>query len=199
LVCDDSCRDSDSRGTSKKRKKENVIMIKDEHKQIEASGDVWEQMGALEAMGVAIYNEQAAHDFYSGLAGVIENESGRKKFRFLAEDEGRHRRDLEERYVQESGGKTFPFDPDRVQKVEYHVENQTGAIDAVELALEAEKAAFEFYTQAAGKTADEGGRRMFERLAADEDGHYEMLLAEREALLGGFYWFGGDEQRVMEG
>jgi rubrerythrin len=164
----------------------------------EASGNVWEEMGTLEALGIAIYNEQAAYDFYRSLEGTIENESGKKKFKFLAEDEKRHRQLLEERYEKESNGRKFVFDPGRAKRVDVNVDSQTSAIDAVDLAIEAEKAAFEFYKQAAGKTSDENGRRMFERLAEDEEGHYEILRAEREALLGGPYWFSADEQRIME-
>lgn len=174
-------------------------MAKDEKKQIEASGDVWEQMGALEAISVAIYNEQAAYEFYNGLVDVIENEGGRSMFRSFAADEKRHRQHLEKRYGIESGGEAFVFDPDRVKQIKFSVDSQTGAIDAVELAIGAEKEARFFYKEAAQKTNDEEGKRMFETLAADEDRHYEMLLAEREALLGNFYWFGTDDQRFMEG
>ena len=165
---------------------------------IEASGDVWEKMGALEALGMALYNEQAAYDFYSTLEGTIENESGKNKFKFLAEDEKRHRQLLEERYEKESNGQKFVFDSSRAKKVDVTVDSQTGAIDAVDLAIEAEKAAHAFYRQAAEKTKDEKGRRLFERLAEDEEDHYETLRAEREALLGGPYWFTADEQRMME-
>jgi rubrerythrin len=164
----------------------------------EASGKVWEEMGTLEALGIAIYNEQAAYDFYAGLEHAIENERGKNKFKFLAEDEKRHRQLLEEQYEKESNGQKFVVDSGRVKKVDINVDTQTSAIDAVDLALEAEKAAYEFYKHAAEKTKDENGRRMFERLAEDEDKHYETLRAEREALLGGPYWFSADEQRLME-
>lgn len=170
----------------------------DEKIYIEASGHIWEEMGPREALTIAIYNEQAAYDFYSGLVGVIENEGGKIKFKFLADDEKRHRQLLEERYQKEGGGEKFVFDPSKAKKIEVKVDDQTGAIDAVELALEGEKAASEFYKQAAQNTRDKEGRRMFERLAEDEEGHYELLLAEREALLGGPFWFSEGEQRLME-
>ena len=166
---------------------------------IEASGDVWEEMGALEALRIAIYNEQAAFDFYKSLLNVIENEGGKNTFTFLAEDEKRHRQLLEDRYQKESGGQTFVFDARRAKKVNVDVDSQAGALDAVDMAIEAEKAASDFYTHGAEKTRDAGGKRMFESLAEDEDRHYEILVAEREALLGGPYWFSMDEQRVMEG
>jgi len=174
-------------------------VAKKEKKQIEASGDVWEEMGALEAISVAIYNEQAAFEFYNGLVDVIENEGGKSMFRSFAADEKRHRQHLEKRYGTESCGGAFVFDPGRVKQITFSVDSQTGAIDAVELAIEAEKEACAFYQDAARKTRDEAGKHMFEALAADEDRHHEMLLAEREALLGHFYWFGADDQRFMEG
>ena len=176
-----------------------MMMKQNEKIYIEASGNVWEEMGTLEALGIAIYNEQAAYDFYRALEDTIENEGGRNKFKFLAEDEKRHRQLLEERYEKESNGRTFVFDTVRAKKVDVTVDSQASAIDAVDLALEAEKAASEFYKHAAETTKDEDGKRMFESLAEDEEDHYETLQAEREALLGGPYWFGADEQRIMEG
>jgi len=174
------------------------MMKKDKRISIEASGDVWEKMGPLEALSVAIYNEQAACDFYSGLEHVIENEAGKRKFASLVDDERQHRRLLEERYAGESGGKDFVFHSDKAKKVHVDVESQASAVDAVDLAIEAERTAHDFYRRAAQKTSDEEGKRMFERLAEDEERHHETLLAEREALLGGFYWFSADEQRIME-
>ena len=58
---------------------------------IEASAVVWEEMGALEALRIAIYNEQAAFDFYSTILNVMQNEGGKNTFTSLAEDEKRHR------------------------------------------------------------------------------------------------------------
>ena len=171
----------------------------DEKNYIEASGHVWEEMGILEAIRVAIYNEQAAYDFYSGLVNTITNEAGKNKFKFLADDEKRHRRLLEDRFEKEGAGEKFVFDPDRAKKVHVDVDSQTSAVDAVQLAIEAEKSAREFYKQAVDKTQIEEGKRMFMDLAQDEDRHYEILIAEREALLGGPYWFSDDEQRLMEG
>ena len=166
---------------------------------IEASGNIWEEVGTLEALSIAIYNEQAAYDFYNSLVNMIQNEGGKNKFKFFAEDEKHHRKLLEERYEKESDGKKFAFDSDRVKKVDVTIDSQTSAIDAVDLAIETEKAASEFYKQVAGKTNDENGRRMFESLAEDEDRHYEILRAEREVLLGGPYWFSANEQRLVEG
>ena len=165
---------------------------------IEGPRDVWHGMGVLEILATAIYNEQSACELYSGLAETIANQQGQATFRGLAEDEKRHRRLLEIRYRDESKGKIFPFDSQRVKKINLSVDNQAKAIDAVELALAAEKNASELYHTAARRTQDAEGKRMFESLAADEDQHHEILLAERQALLGHPYWFSADEQRLME-
>lgn len=174
------------------------MTIRDDKIYIEASGKIWEETGALEALSIAIYNEQGASDYYTEVMNTIVNERGRNTFKFLADDEKRHRQNLEERFEQESGGKMFIFDPKRAKRVEVNVDDQASAVDAVDLAIEAEKAAYEFYKGAAEKTKDENGRRMFENLAEEEDRHYETLRAEREALLGSPYWFSINEQRSME-
>ena len=45
---------------------------------------------------------------------------------------------------------------------------------------------------------DEEFRVIFDRLAEEEHGHYELLQAEREALTGNYFWFGLDDASPME-
>jgi rubrerythrin len=39
---------------------------------------------------------------------------------------------------------------------------------------------------------------MFESLAEQEKGHYDLLTAEKNALTGGFYWFDMDSSAFLE-
>ncbi len=174
------------------------IMKKDDAGPIEGPGAAHQGTGVVEILAQAIYSEQAAHEFYASLAGVIVNQQAKAVFQGLAQDEQRHRRLLESRFRDKSRGQRFPFEAGKVKKINLSVDSRTKALDAVELALAAEKSASELYQTAAGQAQDAEGKRMFENLAADEDQHYELLLAEREALLGRPYWFSADEQRPME-
>ena len=164
----------------------------------EAGGMIPEDMGPLEILKIGIYNEVSARDFYLMMSGIIKDVSGRKKFLNLADDEKRHRETLEDWYKKESGGKVFPFDPKKVKKIRVEVKDHTSAFEAIDIALEAERQAYLFYKEAAKRSKDEKGREMFKKLADEEDGHYQKLSAERNAIAGGFYWFGLDQSAPLE-
>jgi rubrerythrin len=152
----------------------------------------------LEALEIAIYNEQSAHDFYKNLSETIENPSGQERFKFLYLDEKRHRYLLEERYLKESDGKSFLFNPRKVKKVELKINDQASAKEALDIALEAEREAYNSYVKAASKAKDQQGKKMYETLASEEDKHYQVLMSEKQIIEGGFYWFSLDSSGFME-
>lgn len=154
----------------------------------EASGKLSEELVPLEVLSLGIYNEISAYDFYIRVSQSIANPSGQEKFRFLASDEKRHREILEKWYEKESGQK-FRVDSSQVKKIDVKIKDTTSAFEAIDIAMEAERQAYLFYTDAAGKTKNEDAKKMLQALAKEEDGHYLKLSAERNALSGGFYWF----------
>lgn len=154
----------------------------------EAGGAFPEGIGPLEVLSLGIYNEQKAYDFYILVSKKIKNQSSKEKFKFLASDEKRHRKILEDRYRKESG-KNFSFDPSKVKKINFEIKDQTGAFEVIDIAMEAERQAYLFYTSASEKAENPEAKKMFLTLAEEEDGHYQKLSAERNALSGGFYWF----------
>lgn len=164
----------------------------------EAGGRVGPRATALEALATAIYNEQSAFDFYTNLADAIKNQSGRKKFEFLAADEKRHRELLETYYAKVTGGKEFPFDPAKVKTIEVEVRDNTTAAEALDIGIKAEKEAYEFYSKSAEETQDSEAKKMFLMLAEQEDGHYNLLTAEKQAVIGQFYWFDMGTSGMME-
>ena len=149
---------SDTRDGSDRMRDDGAVHIED-------SGDLRPEIRALDALVMAIYSEQSAFDLYQTLAETIVNQHGQATFRGLADDEKRHRQLLETRYREESAGRSFLFDSKRVKRIHLTVDSQANAIDAVDLAIAAEKAASEFYRKAAYRTVDVGGKRMFESLA----------------------------------
>ena len=154
----------------------------------EAQGKVSEGVIPLEVLSLGIYNEISAYDFYIRVSQSIANPSGQEKFRFLASDEKRHRETLEEWYEKESG-KKFILDSSKVKKIDVKIKDTTSAFEAINIALEAERQAYLFYTDAGKKTKNGDAKKMLVVLAKEEDGHYQKLSAERNALSGGFYWF----------
>jgi rubrerythrin len=164
----------------------------------EASGKLPLEVNVLDALGIAIYNEQSAFDFYKNLSETIQNPSGQERFRFLSLEEKRHRSLLEERYLKESGGKSFIFDPQKVKKIKLKINDQASAKEALHLALEAEREAYNSYMRASSQTSDPQGKKMYESLASEEDKHYQILMSELQMIEGGFYWFSLDTSGFME-
>jgi len=164
----------------------------------EVSGEISKEMTSLQILEMAIYSEQSACDFYLSLSNQIENQSGKEKFRFLAEDEKRHRCMLEGEYLRENRQIVFKFDSTKVKSIKAMADTQSSAVDALDLAIGLEREAYKFYTQASEKAEDQPGKMMFLKLAEEEDRHYNVLAAERQALSNNFYWYEYDVPGVME-
>ena len=174
--------------------------MKEDKKRVykEAEGDIGPEATVLEALATAIYNEQSAFDFYKGLSEIIKNQSGKEKFKFLAADEKRHRELLEAHYKKTTGGKEFPFDPAKLKTIEVEVRDNTTAAEALDIGIKAEKEAYEFYSKSAEQTQDPDAKKMFLMLAEQEDRHHNLLIAEKQALTGQFYWFDAGTPGMME-
>ena len=164
----------------------------------EAEGDIGPEATAPDALATAIYNEQSAFDFYTRLSEIIKNESGKEKFEFLAADEKRHRKLLEAHYKKTTGGKEFPFDPAKMKTIKVEVRDNTTASEALDIGIKAEKEAYEFYSKSAEQTQDPDAEKMFLMLAEQEDRHFNLLTAEKQALTGQFYWFDSGTPGMME-
>jgi rubrerythrin len=164
----------------------------------EAEGEIKAELTGLEALSVAIYNEQSAFDFYTKLHDIIKNPSGKEKFEFLASDEKRHRELLEKHYTKITGGEEFHFDPNKVKTIRVKIKDNATAYEALDIGIKAEKEAYEFYSRSAEGSKDPEAEKMFLMLAGEEDKHYNVLMAEKQALTNQFYWFSLDTPGIME-
>ena len=63
-------------------------------------------------------------------------------------------------------------------------------MEFINLAIEAELAATNYYQKHMESIEDQDLKNIFNRLADEEHTHYELLMAEREALSGNYNWFG---------
>jgi rubrerythrin len=152
------------------------------------------------AVELAIYREIGARDFYKRISEEIGNADGKEKFSQLSRDEEGHRIKLESWYEKLTGGE---FSPDDVKLEQseiqgFTVRQQTGALEALGIAIEAEEQAREFYAERASSASDPELKQLFERLADEEAGHYSLLEAERNSIIGGFYWFDMDNTAFLE-
>lgn len=152
------------------------------------------------AVELAIYREIGARNFYRCISEEIGNAEGKERFSQLSMDEEGHRIKLESWYEKLTGGE---FSPDDVKLEQseirsFTVKEQTGALEALGIAIEAEAQAREFYAGQAETASDPELKQLFEKLADEEAGHYALLEAERNSIIGGFYWFDMDDTRFLE-
>lgn len=164
----------------------------------EAEGEIKEKASGVEALSLAIYNEQSAFDFYTKLSKTIRNPSGKEKFKFLASDEKRHRELLEKYYSQITSGQKFPFEPGKVKTIQVEVKDDATAYEALDIGIKAEKEAYEFYNRNAKHSKEPEAKKMFLKLAGEEEKHYNVLMAEKQSLTNQFYWFSLDTPGIME-
>ena len=148
----------------------------------------------------AIYREIGARNFYRQIAEAIANPEGSERFDRLSKDEDGHRVKLEGWYRKLFEEK-FVVDAKELDGAEIkgvHVGEKTGAMEALDIAIDAEMKAEEFYAREAGTVDDAGLAKLLMQLSGEEHGHYELLLAERGSLAGNFYWFDLDSAQFLE-
>jgi len=158
------------------------------------------KIDARSILSEAIYREIEARNFYQRIADTITNEEGKKKFYQLSRDEESHRVKLSQWY-RKLLSEEFELEGNRIGESEasfFKAKDSTSAMEALDIAIKAEAAAEEFYRNRAGEVEQEELKELLEELAEQEHGHYNLLLAERNALVGGFYWFDMDSSGFLE-
>lgn len=149
-----------------------------------------------------IKTEIEGQNFYSTLAKHIVNPDARKKIEQLASDETNHERRLRKLYEQFVGGVATDL-PEKglgIFKDAFGEKppNEADKFRLIKLAMEAELQSAKFYKAGEEKSSEPGLRAVFAELVAEEDGHYQLLAAERESLRGNVDWFSYDGSAMME-
>ena len=156
---------------------------------------------SLEILGIAIRSEEEAARLYGHIARRIDNELVRTRFRHLAEEEGEHRKMLVAFYKQITGE---PGAPPRFTgtgelaeggSVPEPLEDSLEAL--LELAVQREKRARDFYRKAAEKAMDPSGERILHYLADVEEGHAQRLKRELHAFHRDTAWYTGQDAPEM--
>lgn len=161
--------------------------------------DVLEKARKLEMDGAEFY-EKAAEK-----CGVT---SGRRMFESFAQDERRHYRILSE--VAEGMGvdiDSMPMPRDEIrtlftaaaERTADDAQSSAGEEEAVRIALGMEQKSYELYSKQAKTAEDEQCRLLLERLAREENQHYEMLENTLEYLTSNEKWFLWDEWALIIG
>ncbi len=153
---------------------------------------------ALAALSQALKLEREGRAFYLKAADEALDEKGQAMFLSLADDERLHAEMIERQlhalegqgeYVLLPDLKTPRIDlnarlfPPERDKIAAKVGADPNELDALHVALENEIKSYDLYRVAANKVEDAAGQEMYAWLAAAELTHYNLLMANYEALV----------------
>lgn len=152
----------------------------------------------------AIRSEIDGRRFYEFLASKTKNPDAKRKLTTLASDEKRHESLLYRIYEKKFGKKVDEVPEEGVGVLSKFFANPEkyeglGEVQYIDMAIEAELAATEYYKSEANNAPDEETKQIFVRMSEEEYSHFESLEAEKSAIGGNYYWFEFDETRPMEG
>jgi len=139
----------------------------------------------LDALKLALTNEEKEKEFYLQHAGRTSNEVGKKMFIAIAKDEEEHYRKIEELYnnlkerdgwpdgfsSQISSSKVAEIIDDIIQKSLVSESADVEDEKAVEMAIDFERMAEEFYSELAERADSEEERNFFNMLSSLEREH----------------------------
>jgi len=134
-------------------------------------------------LGVAILSEIDAAAFYTRLQGRLKNVLLVQKLKFLALEEEHHRTMLEDLLAQR-----YPDKPKDVPAsslmppIGVSLPADASVPALFEAALEAEKVAEAYYSEAAERVEDEAGRRILAYLGRVERSHQAMISSEIDLI-----------------
>jgi rubrerythrin len=151
---------------------------------------------------LGIKTESDGHNFYVTLAQKITNNESKKKIQQLAQDEIRHEARLRKLYASYVGGEVGELPAKGLTVFENAFGNkklsEADKFRLIDLAMEAELESARFYKKGEGLASEKELREVFSELVAEEDGHYNLLAAERESLRGNLSWWSYDDTAMME-
>jgi rubrerythrin len=151
----------------------------------------------------AIKGEKDGHTFYDLLARKATNPDARRKLENLRDDEIRHEATLREIFARHVGGEIGSLPERGITALadvfrKGRLQERTTEMEFLNLAIEAELAATRYYQDERDLVDDPTFHEIFDTLAAEEHGHFELLQAEKESLGGNYNWFGYDEGAPLE-
>ncbi len=156
-----------------------------------------------ELLKAAIKGEKDGHRFYTMLADMAANPDAKTKLSRLAEDELRHEEVLNDMYktlFKEEVGQLPEKGINALAKFfdGSHAKGKQSERQYIDLAIEVELSATDFYKDYAQRVEDPIIKEICEKMADEEYRHFEILQAEKDALSGNYYWFAFDSGAPLE-
>ncbi len=136
------------------------------------------------ALSIALNAENETGAVYKKLKGLVKNFVIKDKLQFLINEEKKHTKIIENLYAKMFPGKK-PVKVDRslLPRLSLTLKEDANVPELLELAMEAEKVAEEFYDQYSEEVEGRGVQEIFQYLSSMEHGHYALLKGEYDLCM----------------
>lgn len=133
---------------------------------------------AIAALKIAIQIEITLYRLYQNALNIVKNENSKDILKLLAEEEHSHKKRLENLYTNLSGRRIMALNLKPKMSLREITNEYISPIEVLEIAIENEKDSLRFYEEAAEKTVNYEGKRIFNKLIEEEKSHLELLEVE---------------------
>lgn len=152
------------------------------------------------ALKIAIQREKRAHEFYLKAAEETREPMGKRMFNWLANEEDWHRFALERQLkarLDKGSWLEWKEEKKPVLSAEFPESSEasgeysptTGEVSALEMAIESEKKAVEFYRNNGDYADDPEAKKMFAWFAKHEEGHRRLMEEQLKWIQKGRKYF----------
>lgn len=161
----------------------------------------------MNAIEIAIKMETDAISFYTEAAGKTKYPAGKKMFETIILDEKRHLEmvtkllkglDVQIQDVQPMKNIRTVFEKMKAEMMQ-KVEATSDELEAFKIAMQMEKEGLDFYRTLMLESKTEKERLLFEKLAGEEQQHYDIFSNTYNFLNDTGNWFMWDEYSIVDG
>ena len=171
---------------------------------------------ALKMLSTALEMEEKGHHFYQNALKNTQNPTGVEIFRMLAQDEVFHTRTIKKIYDRISGGSDWSAELDEMvaerrqedlgkffrsvaAKHGKDIHATTDDLAALEIGLDFERKAVDFYTKQLSEATDPLETKFLEEMVAEERSHVQLLADMQSYLSDPGSWFEENERSLLDG
>ena len=156
-----------------------------------------------ETLKKAIKGEEDGYKFYNLLSEKATEKAVKRKLEGLRDDEIRHKETLVGIFHKHIGPEIGKLPEKGINVLaevfrKGHLMDRKSEMEFLNLAIEAELAATKYYQEERNLIKDPEFQQIFDTLADEEHHHYELLMAEKEAMTGNYHWFSYDDSSPQE-
>jgi len=157
-----------------------------------------------DAIKGAILLEINGHKFFNHAADVTQHDSGKKMFRFLAEEEVKHLKTFTNLFSQILEGEDWKEyissnelegEAPLVEKLKERMKREEGKgeTEALNIGMQLEMDAINFFQKAAEETDDPVAKKIFREIAEEEKFHYDLLQSQHDSVTKSGFWLDSAE------